>query len=418
MAGQELEQVSVFALTAYEGYMEIDKHKGEYLTIVDKVDTSGFREITAGAKLVIRGYLAWREQLNYAGNHLVYVFARAQPQYIFRKSSENPLKRVLSDSQLIRWWKEVLSSSLFLTAKVNPNSDELCKFWFIPGLTPDETHNIDPSPSSGWFWGTPYPEDSVAKQVIFQLPDDAKSRLITTESGELKVKHFLDVLSHSEECGSGRRTGLFYLASKKEGCAYPTLEDALPGIGQKLVCNYDTASDDQPELSESLVNVEEIDEDHAKDSDFEDEINLSDEEEFEQEEQEVDNGEASDEQGSNEALDSILSALMEDADFSTADEAFTSTKLINLVLDSLSVPIWTASPHPSLILSESASQSSLDRQKYNKSMGSEPAPANLLTPRKKNADSKLSSVNVLTPKRKVPDQFAPVNDFNVKKLKN
>ncbi|KAJ9069992.1 hypothetical protein DSO57_1013096 [Entomophthora muscae] len=399
----EPENILVFGLTAYEGFIEISKKSGQYITIIDKVDTSGFHKKTAGAKAVIQGYLCWRSQLNNSGNHLVYVFARAQPQYLFRMSSNNPLKRVLSDSHLIRWWKGVLSDPIFPTA----DQKDYVKSWFIPGLTRNETYSIDPLPSADWVWGTAYPQDSVASHVILQLPDDAKSRLLKTDSGELPVQHFLDILAHSEECGAGRRAGLFYLVSSKDGCDYPSLEEVLPGIKEELeYCQSDSSSNcSEPSVSQSEVESENSDSEEDESED--DEIEIASEDDNDNTDDEPSDGIEDEEIEDGDVIDVVLHSLMEDVNFSTIEDAISSTKFVDMLLDSLDVPVWVPSAHPSLIATSNNIDVAIKQD-------SGLTPTTLPTSHKRAAPFE-TTVNVLTPKRKSASNSTLPNDLISKK---
>ncbi|KAI8318849.1 hypothetical protein GQ54DRAFT_299808 [Martensiomyces pterosporus] len=61
-----------------------------------------------------------------------------------------------------------------------------------------------------WKWGLPYPLNARAHDCVLQFPDDPITRLLEAKhSGTWPVSMLLEILSVSEECGSGRRTAYF-----------------------------------------------------------------------------------------------------------------------------------------------------------------------------------------------------------------
>ncbi|KAJ1987945.1 hypothetical protein GGI04_006105, partial [Coemansia thaxteri] len=83
---------------------------------IEKLDTSG--ELACRmplARAMVAGYLRSLHRYSAAldipvvGVHL---FARAQPEYLFAKSQQNPRKRILNDLELVKWWQSTLQFAL------------------------------------------------------------------------------------------------------------------------------------------------------------------------------------------------------------------------------------------------------------------------------------------------------------------
>ncbi|KAJ1891135.1 hypothetical protein LPJ66_007089 [Kickxella alabastrina] len=222
---------------------------------IEKVDTSG--ELSIRMPLVsalIAGYMRslrrYRAPLGIdaVGVHL---FARAQPEYLFAKSQGNPGKRILDDLALIKWWQGTLQSGLAyamisdnstassLTAIANcivPGTSVGEAPWFLgpqSGIRVSEADKAIEQPATGmmtkcdpadtalsacskahhtvqWKWGLPYDDTARAHDCVLQFPDDPMTRLLSEpHSGAWSVHTLLEMLSVSEECGSGRRTAYF-----------------------------------------------------------------------------------------------------------------------------------------------------------------------------------------------------------------
>ncbi|KAG0319860.1 hypothetical protein BG000_003759, partial [Podila horticola] len=154
----------------------------------------------------------------------LYIFARAQPQYLFARSTKNPGKHVLDDRGLIRWWKNMVGSAYIKEGDDNSGSERSIKAsWHIPGCE-SERHAlaITQAGSSSaaredtidvWTYGHPYKGvTGKSRDVIPQFPDDPKSRMIQSDStakGAVDASTFWEMVAISEECGAGRMTGFF-----------------------------------------------------------------------------------------------------------------------------------------------------------------------------------------------------------------
>ncbi|KAL9936594.1 hypothetical protein V8E36_004662 [Tilletia maclaganii] len=90
----------------------------------------------------------------------VHVLARAQRCYLFPDSDLNPVKRVLSDGGLIKWWRRTLSDSIFASQfehvracnDSNGSQSESYKlsispFYLMPGYSKYESHPLVPLPA-------------------------------------------------------------------------------------------------------------------------------------------------------------------------------------------------------------------------------------------------------------------------------
>ncbi|KAG0343385.1 hypothetical protein BG004_005353 [Podila humilis] len=174
----------------------------------------------------------------------LYIFARAQPQYLFAKSAKNPRKRALDDRKLIGWWKYIVETSYqkresqdrrgHLNDNIVINDDDdvegfvykgdetkrrIEASWHIPGIESErqaiamtaisrrqgqsgihqqQQQSQQPATPAtiidGWSYGHSYKRSTtveggggtmmmtMARDVIPQFPDDPKSRMIRSGS--------------------------------------------------------------------------------------------------------------------------------------------------------------------------------------------------------------------------------------------
>ncbi|CAO3569819.1 unnamed protein product [Mortierella alpina] len=183
----------------------------------------------------------------------LFVFARAQPQYLFAESAKHSGKRVLDDRGLVRWWKNMItsaysepSSSLSSPSSSSSSSSSQsslpCKiqgWWLIPGIeserqamnviqskTPSRTPATTTTTTTTTITAgapslTPLAlqygysdKDSkeMAQTLIPQFPDDPKSRMLKSPScqgGFVDIKTFWELAAIGEESGAGKITGFF-----------------------------------------------------------------------------------------------------------------------------------------------------------------------------------------------------------------
>ncbi|KAK9728191.1 hypothetical protein K7432_001246 [Basidiobolus ranarum] len=226
----------------YETIKKVENEEKLIKTIyIDKLDSSGYgvfperkSVVTEGrltvARALVQGYLNYCEK-EYLGTSkeeiFLHVFARAQPQYLFAESAKNPKKQILNDKELIQWWKK----SLHTISTLDSEHSKLKGYWYVPGLEDIMQKSMNPVEDNNrlsWKWGWPYNDKDKAQHVIPQFPDDAKSRLLAKEDMEnITVWEFFELLSISEECGSGRRAGFFVLhlsSSKSNEATQDTCE--------------------------------------------------------------------------------------------------------------------------------------------------------------------------------------------------
>ncbi|KAI8600416.1 histone acetylation protein-domain-containing protein [Dissophora ornata] len=163
----------------------------------------------------------------------LYIFARAQPQYLFADSAKNSGKHVLDDRGLVRWWKNMVASvynnNTSSSAQDGPSQTDETKvqgWWHIPGIeTERQAMNVikatstTGSPSStsasGFSWNYGYPDKGskeMAHTLIPQFPDDPKSRMMQSPScagGFVNIHTFWELAAIGEESGAGKITGFF-----------------------------------------------------------------------------------------------------------------------------------------------------------------------------------------------------------------
>lgn len=128
---------------------------------------------------------------------IVSLFARAQDQYLFARSIENPLKRVLDDRGLVKWWCKILDPIVQSPPSAPSAEDEApaTAYLTIPGLDERECRGFLPGPSPftappNWKIGHPLREisryeDAPPRCLIPHFPDDPKSRFLDELDEEL-----------------------------------------------------------------------------------------------------------------------------------------------------------------------------------------------------------------------------------------
>ncbi|KAJ1730881.1 hypothetical protein LPJ61_002794 [Coemansia biformis] len=211
---------------------------------IEKLDTSG--ELGARmplARMLVAGYLCSLQKYHNAldipavGVHL---FARAQHEYLFAKSRDNPGKHALDDLALVRWWKRTLDHALAYATSTMSSSlrhaaagpdgcvtdgphvrqpESTVAYCVVPGadaseapalIGPQHDTGSGDAPAVDWRWGLPHPAESRAHDCVLQFPDDPVTRLLAEpHSKNWSVAMLLEMLSVSEECGAGHRTAYF-----------------------------------------------------------------------------------------------------------------------------------------------------------------------------------------------------------------
>ncbi|KAL8280527.1 hypothetical protein RQP46_007175 [Phenoliferia psychrophenolica] len=167
------------------------------LVYVSKVDTSGLGcSSPSPTRTLVAAFIehALRHPPHATTRVRVHVFARAQGQYLFPGSIENPEKHVLDDKGLLRWWKSSLALAATRTAAANAadnNDAPVQLFYLIPGLSHAESLPYVPDTATpAWQYGHPYATvtsplhlasapPAPTTDFIPNFPDDPKARFIT-----------------------------------------------------------------------------------------------------------------------------------------------------------------------------------------------------------------------------------------------
>ncbi|KDQ26051.1 hypothetical protein PLEOSDRAFT_32249 [Pleurotus ostreatus PC15] len=141
------------------------------LLYVSKVDSTGFASTPSPTSTLVRTLLVYYGSPTtrpVAVDHVwIQLFARAQAQYLFPNSSENPGKRPLGDAKLCAWWKRVLTDvATELNSLITPRP--LIRLHYIlPGMNELESFNILKSgPTSHndthvWNYNHPYSQTEI-----------------------------------------------------------------------------------------------------------------------------------------------------------------------------------------------------------------------------------------------------------------
>src|SRR5271170_5691387 len=178
---------------------------------VSKADTTGYApaSITRAITTAFLEYL-----LHSTGGGTVQLFARSQPQYIFPASASNGKKRILDDTQLIKWWLRVLSPLKGRGRVYIPGVDK----YKIKSYYPEQGdwENAAPGVSSDAGRGM----GVLARDVIPVFPDDPKARFLDDlkTDGQLStttLSQFWELMEHRQECSSGRLVGFISLSVEK-----------------------------------------------------------------------------------------------------------------------------------------------------------------------------------------------------------
>ncbi|KAG0225221.1 histone acetylation protein-domain-containing protein [Mortierella sp. GBAus27b] len=223
----------------------------------------------------------------------LYVFARAQPQYLFKDSAKNTGKHVLSDRGLVRWWKNMLTSAYNTddsstsgdntsdgskeSKDPSESSPEQAKeagnatsssatslrgWWFIPGIGSERqalgaiqplsqpSNQSSSSPSFNLTYGYPHKgSKEMAQTVIPQFPDDPKSRIMRSPMGAcglVNIDTFWELTAIGEESGAGRISG--YLCVEEKG------HEQDPALTKKEpLKTQDQAKEETPKSTETTA---------------------------------------------------------------------------------------------------------------------------------------------------------------------
>ncbi|PWY96370.1 hypothetical protein BO94DRAFT_529754 [Aspergillus sclerotioniger CBS 115572] len=251
--------------------MEVLVYSTAHLTtvFVSKADSTGYLHRLATApkvsllRRISHTFLSFLVQTHQRPGVrlLVSLFARAQSQYLFPGSIDNPQKHVLDDRGLIKWWCRVVDPIL---REYEPESGSHQKglqdhqaesakssataFLIVPGCDRFETRGFFPATARSDDkdrprWLNSYPVHQLCDNpkapprcLIPQFPDDPKTRFVLDLDNELPKKadevsgenaghwrsvrsleQFWEMMSFRQECSAGRLVGFLWLVINPPG---------------------------------------------------------------------------------------------------------------------------------------------------------------------------------------------------------
>lgn len=172
------------------------------LVYVSKVDTTGLASTAISpTRTLVSSFLSFHLAHPPHGTERVrvHVFARAEDQYLFPGSIENPEKHRLDDKGLLRWWKATIAQAAVEPAVVATVSEARPApqlFYLVPRLSYAESLSYLPAPTDPnakpvWTYGHPYstlssplhpassaPSSAPLPDHIPAFPDDPKARCL------------------------------------------------------------------------------------------------------------------------------------------------------------------------------------------------------------------------------------------------
>ncbi|OMJ12004.1 hypothetical protein AYI69_g9609 [Smittium culicis] len=227
-------------------------HQILYIEKVDSVPAhiSTKDKLIGYARLLVIAYLNHHLAKNL--NTSIYTFSKAQPEYLFARSSKNPAKTILENHHLNAWWKTTLEIAIkyYLITKPcrHPENSESpqspCEYpqfyCYLPNADKNSIHWLRESPQATeaakagipansqvsatgskrsideapiavlWKSGFPFADQACAGDSFYCFPDDPIARLLEKKSNRCApVSLFLDLLSITEECGVGHQVAFF-----------------------------------------------------------------------------------------------------------------------------------------------------------------------------------------------------------------
>lgn len=242
--------------------IEVLVYSAAHLTtiFVSKADSTGYldqlKKVAPKASLLRRishTFLAYlvRTRQRPGVRLLLSLFARAQNQYLFPGSIENPNKHVLDDRGLIKWWCRAVDPIL-REYEPESGSDEkgvlesarnsATAFLIVPGCDRFETRGFFPPTAKSDDkdrprWLNSYPLKQLCDNprapprcLVPRFPDDPKTRFLTdlddelprtAESGQWRsvrsLDQFWEMMSFRQECSAGRLVGFLWLVINPPG---------------------------------------------------------------------------------------------------------------------------------------------------------------------------------------------------------
>ncbi|KAJ5512694.1 hypothetical protein N7463_002246 [Penicillium fimorum] len=252
--------------------MEVMVYNTAHLTtiFVSKADSTGFLHLlklprkVSILRLVSNTFLSFlaRTRQRPGVRLVVSLFARAQNQYLFPGSIENPEKHVLDDRGLIKWWCRVLdpilreheAESALQKTKALDQTVEAAKasataYLIVPSCDRFETRNFFPPTAKADAkdrprWLNSYPLEQLCHDpsapprcLVPRFPDDPKTRFLIDLDGELpeekegqpaaanagrwhsvrSLDQFWEMMSFRQECSAGRLVGFLWLVINPPG---------------------------------------------------------------------------------------------------------------------------------------------------------------------------------------------------------
>lgn len=215
-------------------------------------------------KLISTAFLSHIISLQSTSGHeqkkvVLSLFARAQDQYLFPGSIENPHKHVLNDRDLIKWWCRVVDP-LLLSDGRGENAKMADAYLIVPGCDEHETKSFFPRPRSSQSsphsrqgqWHNSYPlkefcprPDAPPRCLVPRFEDDPKARFLADLDAEIPkvggashntrpapqaragddsrplaaqewrsiktLDQFWELMAFRQECSAGRLVGFLWL---------------------------------------------------------------------------------------------------------------------------------------------------------------------------------------------------------------
>ncbi|CAG7952016.1 unnamed protein product [Penicillium olsonii] len=249
--------------------MEVMVYNTAHLTtiFISKADSTGLvhllklpRKVSV-LRLISNTFLSFlaRSRQRPGVRLVISLFARAQNQYLFPGSIENPEKHVLDDRGLIKWWcravdpilrehepETALQGTKALDQTVEAAQASATAYLIVPSCDRFETRNFfpptakaDPQDRPRWLNSYPlkqlYHDPSAPPRCLVpRFPDDPKTRFLIDLDDELpeedldlpdagrwrsvkSLDQFWEMMSFRQECSAGRLVGFLWLVINPPG---------------------------------------------------------------------------------------------------------------------------------------------------------------------------------------------------------
>ena len=241
---------------------------------VSKADSTGYlhllglpKETPSSLRIISTAYVRWLIDKSTRPDHriLLSLFARAQNQYLFPGSIENPQKHVLDDRSLIKWWVKVIDPILETSEELQQEEVEPSQkrrtglkafekqgYLRVPGCDVYSTRSflpkdprIENNPNSRWKVADPlrglHQNANLPERCLIpRFPDDPKARFVIDLDDELpseetqqsstedqtppssqpaamgrwrsvrSLEDFWEMMAFRQECSAGRLVGFIW----------------------------------------------------------------------------------------------------------------------------------------------------------------------------------------------------------------